>query len=151
MSNESGNNSMSDQEVPDENQPFEDQQPLTVKPSLAAKQGMTIWRMMLVVALVACFFGFISPVYLFFDALGHGPYTTNYNQKCQKLADEAKLLGRPEADIIAILGPPTDIWDYEGDGKRMTYDYNPVPFIDAGIFQVHCKNGIVTGLEQFDD
>ena len=96
-------------------------------------------------------FGIVRPAYLIFDALGHGPYTVSYNRECQRLADQAQLVGRPEADVVKVLGHPTEIWDHESDGKPVrTYNYFPAP-ISAGIFQVHCSGGVVKSLEQLDD
>jgi hypothetical protein len=93
----------------------------------------------------------VLQVAIFADALGHGPYTTWYNNKCLRLAQNAQLVGRPETEISAVLGPPSYVWDY-GDvsGRRKTYNYDPLG-LATGIFQVHCRDGVVKGLEQFDD
>ena len=40
------------------------------------------------------------------DALYHGPYTTAFNWRCQRLADRAGLVGSPESDVAKILGSP---------------------------------------------
>lgn len=78
------------------------------------------------------------------DALGHGPYSTWYNRRCQRIADASKLVGRPEGDVVKILGPPAYTY------LDTTYNYVPVPWCPTAKFQVHCKNGVVTGIEQFD-
>ncbi len=54
----------------------------------------------------------------FADAFYHGPYTSWYNQECQRLADEAGLVGRPERDVVAILGPPTFHYPGDNDSRR---------------------------------
>jgi hypothetical protein len=84
------------------------------------------------------------------DAFTHGPYVTWYNQRCRKLADDAKLVGRPEKDVVKILGPPTFFYPGDDDTKR-TYNYVPTPMFPTAKFQVHCHNGVVTAVEQFDD
>jgi hypothetical protein len=79
------------------------------------------------------------------DAAGHGPYSTWFNRRCQRLTDEAKLVGRPEADVVKVLGPPAYTY------LDRTYNYVPVRWFPTARFQVHCENGVVIGVEQFDD
>jgi len=79
------------------------------------------------------------------DAASHGPYSTWFNWRCQKLADEAGLVGRPEADVMKVLGPPSYTY------LNRTYNYAPVGWFPTAKFQVHCENGVVIGVEQFDD
>ncbi|QEH35595.1 hypothetical protein OJF2_41480 [Aquisphaera giovannonii] len=104
----------------------------------------------LLVALVAAFVGL--QLLLLADNRLHGPYVTWYNAECQRLADEAHLVGRPEAEIVAVLGPPSFVYDLDSEPGvvRRTYNYAAagIPFSK---FQVHCRDGIVAGLEQFDD
>jgi hypothetical protein len=143
---------MADQGEPSEILPLEDSPLSKAKSSRRAKKGRTVRRLILAVALVALFFGIVRPAFFIVDAWGHGPYTRRYNRECYRLAEEAQLVGRPEADIIAILGPPTKFWDYEGDGGTMrTYEYFPTPPFPRGIFQVQCSSGIVTRLEELVD
>ena len=89
------------------------------------------------------------PFLVWLDNRTRGPYVTWYNQRLQRLADEAHLVGRPESDVVPTLGPPSFVWDDEG-GARRTYNYAPagVPFSK---FQVHCRDHVVASLEQFDD
>lgn len=102
---------------------------------------------LVVVAVLAAFMSLVFPI---FDALSHGPYATWYNRDCQRRADAAGLVGRPERDIVPILGPPT--YHYPGDNdSRRTYNYAPWPSFPTAKFQVHCRDGIVTAVEQFDD
>jgi hypothetical protein len=84
------------------------------------------------------------------DAITHGPYVCWYNQRCKKLADDAKLVGRPEKDVVKILGPPTFFYPGDNDAQR-TYNYAPIPMFPTAKFQVHCHDGVVTAVEQFDD
>jgi hypothetical protein len=85
------------------------------------------------------------------DAWTRGPYSTWFNNRCQRLADQAKLVGRPEGDVVKVLGPPAYFYPGDDDNHR-TYNY-VVPFSmpRTSKFQVHCHDGVVTGVEQFDD
>lgn len=83
------------------------------------------------------------------DAVHHGPYATWFNRRCQQLADQSGLVGRPESDVIPILGRPT--FHYVDDDSRRTYNYAPWPLLPTAKFQVHCRDGIVDFVEQFDD
>jgi hypothetical protein len=89
--------------------------------------------------------GILAIVLPAMDSLGHGPYSTWYNRRCQQLADAAKLVGRPEADVIKVLGPP--LYTY----LDTTYNYAPVSWLPTAKFQVHCEDGVVVAVEQFDD
>ncbi len=112
----------------------------------------TIRRLMIVIAVLAFFLAIVRPAYLVVDAFEHGPYTRAFNRRCQQIADDAHLLGRPESDVIAVLGEPTEVWTYDDHlGVQVrTFNYFPSSF-PAGVFQVHCQRGIVVGLEQLDD
>jgi hypothetical protein len=87
------------------------------------------------------------------DAVSHGPYSSWYNARCQKLADESGLVGRPERDVAGILGPPTFFYRYPDvdDKWATTYNYAPCGLLPTAKFQVHCVDGVVVGVEQFDD
>ncbi len=98
--------------------------------------------MLLIVPVIGMALAFVYPA---MDVLGHGLYSTWYNRRCQRLADEANLVGRPEADVVKVLGQPTFTY------LDRTYNYAPVRWFPGAKFQVHCENGIVIGLEQFDD
>jgi hypothetical protein len=84
------------------------------------------------------------------DAVTHGPYSSWFNQRYQSLANKAQLIGKTESQIIPILGPPTFFYPGDNDSQR-TYNYAPVWYCPTAKFQVHCVNGIVIGVEQFDD
>jgi hypothetical protein len=91
------------------------------------------------------------PFVVWLDNRARGPYVTWYNEECQRLVDKAGLIGRPERDIVSVLGPPSYVWDYgDSSGRRKTYNYAPagIPFSK---FQVHCRDGVVESVEQFDD
>jgi hypothetical protein len=91
------------------------------------------------------------PILVWIDNRAHGPYVTWYNRECQRLVDKTGLIGRPERDIVTVLGPPSYVWDYDdARGERKTYNYAPagIPFSK---FQVHCRGGVVASVEQFDD
>lgn len=103
--------------------------------------------MLVVLPLLTAFATIVIPAC---DAVSHGPYSVWYNSKCQHLADQAKLVGGPERRIIEVLGRPTSFYSREVAGER-TYNYAPFPRFPVAKFQVHCVNGIVVGLEQFDD
>jgi hypothetical protein len=90
------------------------------------------------------------------DAGSHGPYSTWYNRRCQRLADRAGLIGRPELAVVRVLGSPTFTYEfpevYPDIGKwTRTYNYAPCPWAPHAKFQVHCQAGIVIDVEQFDD
>ena len=98
----------------------------------------------------------------FYDAATHGPYARAFNQRCQRLADRAGLVGSPESDVVKVLGKPTSVWRYwsatdlagrpvAGADFIATYNYAPCPFAPCGMFQVHCRSGIVEATEQLDD
>ena len=97
----------------------------------------------------------------FIEALSHGPYTRWYNRHKFELAQSAGLVGKPDSAIIPVLGSPTAIWRYwslyrgdqpaPGAEPLITYNYAPCFFAPGGLFQVHLRNGCVSGLEQLDD
>jgi len=108
------------------------------------------WRlrtMLLAIPLIGLFLSVVIPGC---DALAHGPYATWYNRRCQRIADEAGLVGRPEEVITPLLGRPTSFYGRPG-AVRCTYNYAPFHLVPTAKFQVHCENGIVTAVEQFDD
>ena len=120
-------------------------------PSKLATRGIKIKHLMMAVAVVAVCIGVVRPALLVVDALGHGPYSRWYNFRCQRLASQASLIGKPEGEIKQVLGEPDSIWDYEQPGGR-TRTYNYAPSLAAsGKFQVHCRGGLVVSLEQLDD
>jgi hypothetical protein len=110
---------------------------------------ITIRRM----AIVAVTMAIGLPVLTAIDAGTHGPYATWFNRDCQRRADEVGLIGRPEKDVVLVLGPPSYTYEYEGSGGRWTrtYNYTPCRLFPTAKFQVHCQGGIVIRVEQFDD
>jgi hypothetical protein len=123
----------------------------------------TVRRLMAVVAIVAVIMGILAPVLTAIDAIAHGPYATAFNQRCQGLANRAGLVGRPESDVVKVLGEPTSVWRYwssvDSTTRRpvagayliTTYNYAPCAFVPCGLFQVHCDGGFVKATEQLDD
>jgi hypothetical protein len=115
----------------------------------------TVRRVIMAIATVAGF-GILVLTTPVFDAAFHGPYSTWYNQRCQRLADQAHLIGRPEREVLHVLGLATYTYEYPevypdvGTWTR-TYNYAPCPWAPTAKFQVHCQAGIVIGMEQFDD
>ena len=101
-----------------------------------------LWYILLVTPVLGAILIFVVPA---MDALGHGPYSSWYNRRCQRIADEARLVGKPEADVVKVLGPPTFTY------LQRTYNYAPIPWFPTAKFQVHCQDGVVIGTEQFDD
>lgn len=108
------------------------------------RRRLTIRRLMVWVAVIAILLAIVPPVVLFIDAGSHGPYACWYNAHMQRLSDEAGLVGRPEADIVRVLGKPSYTYG------SSTYNYCPCPFSPYGKFQVHCEGGTVIGVEQHD-
>jgi hypothetical protein len=126
------------------------------------RMRFTVRRLMAVVAVVAVIMGVLVPILKGIDAANHGPYATAFNQRCQKLADRAGLVGSPESDVVQVLGEPTSVWRYwsvrnltgspaAGAYLITTYNYAPCSFVPLGIFQVHCIGGAVKSIEQLDD
>ena len=108
-------------------------------------RGALLWIVLAIGSLVS------FPVLVWIDNRVHGPYVTWYNRDCQRLVDQAGLIGRPEHDIVSVLGQPSYVWDYvDTSGLRKTYNFAPagLPFSK---FQVHCRDGLVVSVEQFDD
>lgn len=87
-------------------------------------------------------------VALLAPCVGCGPWITWYNESHRERAIAAGLVGRPEADVERVLGSASSI---EGRGLGRTFNYHPIPGWPFSKFQVHCMNGVVTGLEMFDD
>ena len=88
------------------------------------------------------------------DAVGHGPYTTWYNERCAHLSAQAKLIGRSESEVAKVLGHASSVWNYEnipGEPLTTTYNYAPFPWVTSGMFQVHCREGVVQNVEKYDD
>jgi hypothetical protein len=46
------------------------------------------------------------------DALARGPHATAFNRRCQRLAHRARLVGRPEAEVVKVLASPREVWRY---------------------------------------
>src|SRR5947209_2272714 len=95
-------------------------------PEKSRKNRLTLRKLILAVALIALLLGVVWPAYRAFDAFHHGPFTRAYNRECQRLADDAHLIGKPESEVLVVLGPPTSIWDYDQPGGRTrTFNYQP--------------------------
>ena len=108
--------------------------------------------------------GFVSCVGPYVEAAALGPYTTWFNQRMKARAERAGLVGRPESEVEEVLGrasssyrfPAARVVSSEGSVRVVgrpgwTFDYYPYPFLPVAKFQVHCHDGVVTGLEMFDD
>ncbi|WKZ57708.1 MAG: hypothetical protein QY326_03315 [Bdellovibrionota bacterium] len=91
-----------------------------------------------------------------------GPYTTWFNENLEKKSKQAALVGDSVARVVPVLGSPSNVrqfWEVIGaDGKPApgahfvtTYEYFPYPWIPFSKFQVHTSEGIVRGIEKFDD
>ena len=104
------------------------------------------------------------PVGACLENASQGPYTTWFNHHLMDKATSAALVGRPESEVESVLGSASEIHTYEHntrtaadggveftDPMARTFNYYPLPFWPFSKFQVHCHNGVVTGLEMFDD
>ena len=113
----------------------------------------TVQRLMIVLAVLGVLMGILFPVLGAFDAITHGPYAIWFNRDCQRRADEAGLIGRPEKDVVTVLEPPTFTYEYDDapGTKTRTYNYATCSYVLTSKFQVHCQEGVVVSLEQFDD
>jgi hypothetical protein len=97
------------------------------------------------------------------DLVAHGPYVIWYNNYYLNTATRASLIGKPEGEVRRVLGAPT--FTYEGWNRwstetgeptadaeyGRTYNYAPYAWLPFAKFQVHCRDGIVQSVEQFDD
>jgi hypothetical protein len=61
-------------------------------------------KQLMAVVVVAVIMGVLLPALHAIDAMEHGPYARAFNQRCQWLANQAGLVGRPESDVVKILG-----------------------------------------------
>ena len=91
----------------------------------------------------------LYPAASFVDALGHGPYTTWFNERCLEQSEAAGLIGTDAAAVRDVLGDPTSVWD--DDPRVVTMNYAPHAWLPHAKFQVHLRDGRVVGLETFDD
>jgi hypothetical protein len=90
------------------------------------------------------------------------PYVRRYNERLERLATESRLIDSAEERVQIVLGNPTFIdrgWDRRdsetgdpvpGAEFRTTYNYAPYPSFPFAVFQVHCRDGIVQGIELYD-
>ena len=123
----------------------------------------TVRRLMAVVAVAAGMMGVLMPLLNAIDAANHGPHATEFNERCQELADGAGLVGRLESYVVEVLGKPTSVWKYwsatdlqtgqpaAGAHLITTYNFAPSFFMPCGKFQVHFAGGLVKSTEQLDD
>jgi hypothetical protein len=91
------------------------------------------------------------------------PYVRHYNERLERIATEAGLVGDSEERVEEVLGPATHTysgWDCivsaTGEpalGARYgtTYNYAPFPSFPFSKFQVHCEDGKVQSIELYDD
>jgi len=91
------------------------------------------------------------------------PYVRAYNERLEKLAVDASLVGGSEERVQAVLGSPTstyqgwNITDMETGQPTpeaeyvTTYNYAPYWFFPFAKFQVHCWRGVVRSIELYDD
>ncbi|MGV3620584.1 MAG: hypothetical protein ACO1OB_07190 [Archangium sp.] len=82
------------------------------------------------------------------DVKNAGPWTRSFNYRLEATAKAAGLIGRPESDVEVVLGSASYVYVHAG-GR--TFNYWPLPGLPSKQFQVHCREGVVTGLELFDD
>lgn len=106
----------------------------------------------------------VVPMGACLENINLGPYTTWFNQRLMAKATSAGLVGRRESEVESVLGSASEIHAYEHgtrtaadggveaiDPVARTFNYYPLPFMPFSKFQVHCHDGVVTGLEMFDD
>lgn len=86
----------------------------------------------------------------------------NYNEELEIISLSKKIIGQPISMANIFLGRPTDISTYwqNLDSNGMpnkdslfitTYNYYPYPLLPFNKFQVHSENGIIKGIEKYDD
>jgi hypothetical protein len=91
------------------------------------------------------------------------PYVRQFNERLQRLALDAQLIGDSENRVTNVLGTPTSVWNYwnvtDGTtgkpepGARFitTYNFAPYWYFPFSQFQVHCQGGVVQSIELYDD
>ena len=96
------------------------------------------------------------------EAAERGPYTRWFNHRLKAQAEQAHLVGVPADRVAAVLGSPDNVMEFweviRADGTPApgakfvtTYEYYPYPWLPFSKFQVHTIEGVVRGLEMFDD
>jgi hypothetical protein len=93
----------------------------------------------------------------------NNPYVRQYNERLERISMESRLVGAPEERVRIVLGNPTyidsgwDRWDTKTGEPTpeaefgTTYNYAPYWFFPFAKFQVHCRDGVVQGIELYDD
>ena len=124
---------------------------------------MTVLRRRLSIGVGALGLVLLALIAPIVDVIVTGPYTTWYNTRCRRLAEEHHLMGKDERAVVEVLGTPSSVdrgWDKvtttagtpTEDARRwVTYNYAPCPWFPYAKFQVHLTGGVVAGLEMFDD
>ena len=91
------------------------------------------------------------------------PYLRQYNERLERIATEAGLVGSTEERVRIQLGKPTfshSSWhktvtktgEPTSDAEYgTTFNYAPYWFFPFSKFQVHYRGGIVRGNELYDD
>jgi len=82
------------------------------------------------------------------DVLIHGPATQHHNQRLARIAQSNQLVGKSKETAISLLGVPTSTFDMT---NGQTLNYAPFRYFPHGIFQVHCRSGVVISIELYDD
>lgn len=92
----------------------------------------------------------IAAGYVVFETLACGPYITWYNYRLAAIAKDHNLVGQNQGMVSRVLGDPSYIYRSSDDwGPYTTYNYEPFGFIPAWKVQVHCRKGVVEGIELF--
>lgn len=112
------------------------------------RRRWTIRRLMITVGFIALLFR----IYLVLGEMCHEPYARAFNGKYQRISDQAHLIGRPEADVIAVLGTPRRVHNHDARNgiPVRTFQYTHSSGCSGG-FHVHCQKGVVRHMEQIDD
>jgi hypothetical protein len=100
-----------------------------------------LWHLMVTIAA----FPLWAPILAIVIFIASAPYGSWYLDSCLRRSEEASLVGRPEADVARVLGPPTYVRDHDDPSVReRTYVYEP-GLGSSSLFEVNCRNGIVKG------
>jgi hypothetical protein len=84
------------------------------------------------------------------DVVTRGPYACYYNWHHQELANNFRLVGKEEIDVVKCLGRPSATTEDNTTNEKI-YDYYPHLVLPCSKFQVFCRDGKLVGTEQFDD
>ena len=108
------------------------------------KKRIIVWAVVGILLLL------LVPAYVVCDVVFHGPQVVRFNQRCERIVKEKKLIGQLPEAVESALGKPTSVYSYDDPGS-FTYNYAPHPSFPFAKFQAHFKDGKLKSIELYDD